>query len=258
MIRAPRAVSGAVLVALASVAGAQTPVSNSGYTVRPVVGMSEAAYRAVALGPMRAGLRNLIMAQEMYWTANHRYTGDVGALAAYAPMTGVQVDIGHATTDGWTARATFPGAPGRSCVIWAGPVPTVDRPATDDERKTFPEAEVSCDGDGYTQQSEWASAAQSYMTYALRSLEHAQEKYRALNGTYAHDGSALDPFVWDRGVTVTILTASPSAWSARATFGTATGRTCVLWRGDLAQADVPHTSLKDKPGVRDEVVCDGL
>jgi hypothetical protein len=207
---------------------------------------------------MRAGLRNLIMAQEMYWAANHKYTSDVGALAGYAPMSGVDVEIGHATADGWTARATAPGAAGRSCVIWAGPVPTVDRPATDDERKTFPEAEVSCDGDGYTQQSEWASAAQSYMTYALRSLEHAQEKYRALNGTYAHDGAALDPFVWDRGVTVTILTSTPSAWSARATFGTATGRTCVLWRGDLAQTDVPHTALKDKPGIRDEVVCDGL
>jgi hypothetical protein len=247
----------ALVFALATVAGAQTPVSNAEYTVRPVVGTSEAVYRA-AMGEMRADLRNLIMAQEMYWAANHRYATDAGALTAYASKPGVQVEIAHATAEGWTAKATLPGTTGRSCVIWAGPVPTIDRPTTDDERKTFPEAEVSCDGDGYTQQSEWASAAQSYMTYALRSLEHAQEKYRALNGTYAHDGGALDPFIWDRGVTVTILTASPSAWSARATFGTATGRTCVLWRGDLAQADVPHTSLKDKPGVRDQVVCDGL
>lgn len=251
----------AVAFAVASVAGAQAPAANSEYTVRPVVGRNEAANAAAfmaAMGDMRADLRNLIMAQEMYWRANHKYSGDVGALTAFSAKPGVAVEISHATADGWTARATLPGVGGRSCVIWAGPVPTVERPATDDEHKTFPEAEVSCDGDGYTQQSEWASAAQSYMTYALRSLEHAQEKYRALNGSYAHDGAALDPFIWDRGVTVTILTASPTAWSARATFGNATGRTCVLWRGDLAQSDVPHTSLKDKPGVRDEVVCDGL
>jgi hypothetical protein len=252
-----RALTGALLVALASVAGAQPSVSDASYTVRPVVGNSDAAYRA-ALGDMRADLRNMIMAQEMYWTANHHYAADPSALTAYSPKPGVRIEIAKASADGWTAKATAQNAAGRSCVIWAGPVPTVDRPATDDERKTFPEAEVSCDGDGYTQQSEWASAAQSYMTYALRSLEHVQEKYRALNGTYASDGASLDPFIWDRGVTVTILTASPTAWSARATFGSATGRTCVIWRGDLAQTEIPHTSLKDKPGVRDEVVCDGL
>jgi hypothetical protein len=252
-----RILSAALVVGLASVAGAQTTVSNANYTVRPAVGNSDAAYRA-ALGDMRADLRNLIMAQEMYWTANHHYATDASALTAYSAKPGVHVEIARASVDGWTAKATAPNAAGRSCVIWAGPVPTVDRPATDDEHKTFPEAEVSCDGDGYTQQSEWASAAQSYMTYALRSLEHVQEKYRALNGTYASDPATLDPFVWDRGVTVAILSSTPTSWSARATFGSATGRTCVIWRGDLPDALVPHTSLKDKPGVRDEVVCDGL
>ena len=261
MIRRPYALGFGLGLALATVAGAQASVSNSDYTVRPVVGTDAKASTALYLarmGDMRADLRNLIMAQEMYWKANHKYAPDVGALPAFTAKPGVAIEIAHATNDSWTARATLPTSTGHSCVIWAGPVPTVERPATDDEHKTFPEAEVSCDGDGYAQQSEWASAAQSYMTYALRSLEHAQEKYRALNGSYAHDGAALDPFIWDRGVTVTILTASPTAWSARATFGNATGRTCVLWRGDLAQSDVPHTSLKDKPGVRDEVVCDGL
>jgi hypothetical protein len=252
-----RALLVALAAAVGSVASAQTTVSNADYTIRPVVGAGDAEYRA-AIGDMRADLRNMIMAQEMYWTVNHHYASDAAALTAYRSRSDVRIEIARATVDGWTAKATSANAAGRSCVIWAGPVPTVDRPATDDERKTFPEAEVSCDGDGYSQQSEWASAAQSYMTYALRSLEHAQEKYRALNGTYATDGAKLDPFIWDRGVTVTILTANPTSWSARATFGSATGRTCVIWRGDLAPTDVPHTSLKDKPGVRDEVVCDGL
>lgn len=251
------------VAAAASVAGAQTTVSNAEYTVRPAVdirpavGNSDALVNA-AMGDMRSDLRNMIMAQEMYWRANHHYASETSALAAYTSRPGVEIQIARANADGWTAKATAANAGGHSCVIWAGPVPTVDRPATDEERKTFPEAEVSCDGDGYTQQSEWASAAQSYMTYALRSLEHVQEKYRALNGTYANDGAKLDPFIWDRGVTVTILTASPTSWAARATFGSATGRTCVIYRGDLAPTDVPHTSLKDKPAVRDEVVCDGL
>src|SRR5271168_4708590 len=145
------------VASVATVAGAQAP-ANSEYTVRPVVATSEAAYMA-AMGEMRADLRNLIMAEELYWGANRKYTGDVGALTAFSAKPGVAIEISHATADGWTARATLPGLNGRSCVIWAGPVPTIERPATDDEHKTFPEAEVSCDGDGYTQQSEWASAA---------------------------------------------------------------------------------------------------
>jgi hypothetical protein len=254
-----RALAGALLAlaATAAVAHAQTAVSDANYTVHPVVGNSDAVY-AAAYGDMRADLRNLIMAQEMYWKANHRYASSTSDLAAYNTRGTDRIEIARVNADGWTAKASAAAAPGRSCVIWAGPVPTADRPATDDEHKTFPEAEVSCDGDGYTQQSEWASAAQSYMTYALRNLARVQEKYRALNGTYASDPAILDPFIWDRGVSVTILTASSTAWSARAVFGSATGRTCVIYRGDMAQTDVPHTALKDKPGVRDEVVCDGL
>lgn len=255
-----RVVAGALALAVATVATvahAQTTVSNANYTVRPSAGNSDAVY-AAAYGDMRADLRNLIMAQEMYWKTNHHYASTTTDLSAYTSRASDHIEIARVSADGWTAKASASAAPGRSCVIWAGPVPTVDRPATEDEHKTFPEAEVSCDGDGYTQQSEWASAAQSYMTYALRNLARAQEKYRALNGSYASDQSTLDPFIWDRGVAVTILTASPTAWSARAVFGSATGRTCVIYRGDLAQPDIPHTALKDKPGVRDEVVCDGL
>ena len=59
---------------------------------------------------------------------------------------------------------------GRSCVIWVGSLDKSDRPSTESERKTFPEAEVACDGDGLSQRAEWAAAAQSYMTYALHKL----------------------------------------------------------------------------------------
>jgi len=220
--------------------------------------VSGAMVAVAMIGTMRSDLRNLIMAQEMYWSANHRYAASPADLAPFQPTPGVDIAIGHASAEGWTARATSAAAGGHSCVIWAGPVPPSERPATDAERKTYPEAEVSCDGDGYRQQGEWAAAAQSYMTYALRSLERSEEKFRALNGAYAQDGDRLEPFIWDRGVSVTILVATPTAWSARATFNGVTGRSCVLWRGDLPASAVPRTALQDHPGVRDEVVCDGL
>jgi|GEM_PF-2204859 len=245
--------------ATSAVPDARTLRSTAGGDVASEPAPTARALAVVAMiGTMRSDLRNLIMAQEMYWSANHRYAASAADLAGFQAAPGVDIAIGHASADGWTARATSAGAAGRSCVIWAGPVAPGERPATDAERKTYPEAEVSCDGDGYRQQLEWAAAAQSYMTYALRSLERSEEKFRALNGAYAQDGDALEPFIWDRGVSVTILTATPTAWSARATFNGVTGRSCVLWRGDLPESAVPRTALQDHPGVRDEVVCDGL
>jgi len=45
----------------------------------------------------------------------------------------VQITILTADDDSWSARATHVNWPGKSCVIWLGPVP--QRPATDVEKK---------------------------------------------------------------------------------------------------------------------------
>lgn len=237
------------------------------YTVRTVANshvadgssaaLADPVYRS-SLGPMRSDLRNLLMAQEMYWAANKTYAGEVGLLSSYHATPGVEIQIVRAHADGWTARAVLPRSGGKSCVIWSGGVGPTERLATEMEHKTYPEAEVSCDGDGLSAHSEWASAERSYMTFALRTLARSQEKYRALNATFAQSGNALDQFVWDPGVTVTILTATATGWSARATYAGVPGKSCVLWRGDVPAAAVPHTDATGAAGDKDQVICDEL
>jgi hypothetical protein len=233
-------------------AAATTPTAHVG-----VATLSDAEYRS-AIGPMRSDLRNLLMAQEMYWSANKTYATDVSALTAFHSSAGAEIQIVRARADGWTARAVLPGSGGRTCVIWTGNVVSGERLVTETERKSFPEAEVSCDGDGLSAHSEWASAEQSYMTFALRTLERSQEKYRALNGSFAPNSNQLDQFVWDQGVSVTILNATADGYAARATFAGVPGKSCVIWRGDLPQTSVPHTDENALSGDRDQVVCDRM
>jgi hypothetical protein len=169
-------------------------------------------------------------------------------------MAGAHVEIVAAKSQGWAAVETMPSGvgEGRSCAIWVGTVAPSDRPATESEHKTFPEAEVACDGDGLRQRAEWAAAAQSYMTYALRKLAKSEEKYLALHGHYTTDAATLEPFLWDPGVSVSIVAATDQGWAARATFALFPGKTCVMWRGELDASGLGRTVD------RDQVACDAM
>jgi hypothetical protein len=229
----PRSI--AFLALCATIAHAQATRQYASHAIAPSgVSASEAAYRS-SMGQMRDDLRNLIAAQDLYLSGN----GDV--------------KIMHAHNDGWAAVETFAvnGAP-RSCTIWVGSVGSMERPGTAVERKTYPEAEVACDGDGIKQRDEWTSAAQSYMTFALRKLVRSEEKFFALNGRYTTNANALEPFLWDHGVTVTIVAATDGGWAAKASYALFPGKTCVLWRGTI------DASALGRQADRDQIVCDAL
>ena len=209
-----------------------------------------------AMYSVRSDLRQLVIAQETFWRARRTYAPDVTFLPMFHPGAGVQVQIQHAHSDGWAARAVYNdglGAP-RSCVIWVGDIAPAERPATDIEHKVYPEAEVSCDGDGFTTRGEWAAAGRTYMTYALRKLAVSESRFFAFHRRFTTDESALDPFVWDRDVSVTISEATATGWVAHATFNSVPGRSCVIWHGSVSAA--PSTAGDHLSGADTQVVCD--
>jgi hypothetical protein len=241
------------LVACAAVAHAQSTHLSTNAVVPKAKSAADAAYLA-SMGQMRSDLRNLITAQEIYETGNKAFANDIQLLPTFHPMMGAHVDIVSSDANGWAAVETMPvgAGVGRSCVIWIGSIDKSDRPSTESEHKTFPEAEVACDGDGLSQRAEWAAAAQSYMAFALRKLAKSEEKYAALNGHYTMDASKLEPFSWDPGVSVAIVAATDGGWAAKASFVLFPGKTCVMWRGELDASGLGRTVD------RDQVACDEM
>jgi hypothetical protein len=92
---------------------------------------------------MKADLRRLVSANEVYHVKNSRYAGDVGSLSSFRPSQGVSVTILNASANGWSAKATDAALPGKSCVIYVGSVPAP--PKTDTDGRSGPEAVAVCD-----------------------------------------------------------------------------------------------------------------
>jgi len=246
-----RSFIGLAILACATTAQAQPTHLTSNAVVPTAKSAADAAYLA-SMGQMRSDLRNLLTAQELYQTGNQKFANDIELLPTFHPMMGAHIDIVASQSNGWAAVETLPvgAGVGRSCVIWVGPIDKSDRPSTESERKTFPEAEVACDGDGLSQRAEWAAAGQSYMTYALHKLAKSEEKYLALNGRYTMDQTKLEPFSWDPGVSIVIVAATEQGWAAKASFALFPGKSCVMWRGELDASGLGRTVD------RDQVACD--
>ena len=70
---------------------------------------------------MKADLRNLVTAQEAYFTANKStYAATIPAMAAvYRPSKGVTVELGAVSNTGWTATATHESTV-KTCTITIG------------------------------------------------------------------------------------------------------------------------------------------
>jgi hypothetical protein len=239
---------------------AQLASSSKPASISPVEDVNAAT---AIMYTVRNTLRDLVMAQETYWRARQSYASDVGALTSFHAATGVTVHIMHAGVDGWAARAAYgngePAVGVRSCVVWVGGIDPAQRPATDIEHKIYPEAETSCDGDGYDAKTEWAAAGQSYMTYALQKLIVNETRFYAFHQRYTALGTQLDPFIWDHDVAVEIVTATSTGWAARATFSPAPGKTCIVRHGTLTAAELPAASAAEfMAATADKVSCDHL
>ena len=70
-------------------------------------------------------LRLLVTQQEVWFSEKARYDREVPRVARLDAvqdtlLNAVQVQVIYATTKGWTAIASHPGAPGKSCVVFVG------------------------------------------------------------------------------------------------------------------------------------------
>lgn len=72
---------------------------------------------------LRSDLRALTIAEENVVHANGRYETRLEQLSIRR-SPGVQLELVHATPDGWSAVATHPSLPGVRCVVFAGDIPS--------------------------------------------------------------------------------------------------------------------------------------
>jgi hypothetical protein len=79
---------------------------------------------------MRVDLRNLVRSQDTWFAQQGAYSKRTEPFALqYLWHRGVKITILTANDDSWSARATHTAWPGKSCVIWLGPV--TQKPETD-------------------------------------------------------------------------------------------------------------------------------
>lgn len=103
-----------------------------------------AAWQATPASILKNMLRNVVAAQDHYRTTHAAYAPSVEALQVQ-PESEVRVQILGVTPNGWRAKATHRARPGRSCVIFVGPV-NGDLPKTDGDGEMAGEERVPlCD-----------------------------------------------------------------------------------------------------------------
>jgi hypothetical protein len=84
---------------------------------------------------MRVDLRNLVRSQDSYLAQQGVYARRTEPFALqYLWHRGVTITILTADRNSWSARAVHVSRPGKSCVIWSGPV--LERPATAVDKRT--------------------------------------------------------------------------------------------------------------------------
>jgi len=79
---------------------------------------------------MKVDLRNLGRAQDAWLGTQGAFSRSVEPFALqYVWHKGVTINILSADKWSWSGRASFAGQPGKTCVVWVGPVPA--KPATE-------------------------------------------------------------------------------------------------------------------------------
>ena len=77
------------------------------------------------LATMKTDLRNLVTAEEGYFSDNQAFTTDQSAIG-YAPSMKVTVTVSNVSANGWQAQATHAvlGASGKKCNVYVGDAAT--------------------------------------------------------------------------------------------------------------------------------------
>ena len=120
----------------ASAAAGQATAPQSAAQAAPALPDTGSALDAVAPTiQMRVDLRNLVRSQDSYFGTQGIYSRRTEPFALqYLWHKGVTITILSANDASWSARATHASRPGKSCVIWLGPV--AQRPVTELQRRS--------------------------------------------------------------------------------------------------------------------------
>ncbi|HEU5042323.1 MAG TPA: hypothetical protein VFT84_15945 [Gemmatimonadales bacterium] len=239
-------------VVAAPPADSTQPMPAAGKRRRPAPAAAPEAATVVeeddAFNLIRRSLRRLVAAEQGFYAENGAYTEDFDRLG-FAPERGAQVRMLWVTREGWAASGTHPAIPGRDCVIFVGRVNAA--PTSLKYVRTAREGVAACDvsppppqrteapAPVVSRAADTASALEAVnpfvqMRVDLRNLARSQDAYHATQGTYA---KRLEPlalqYLFQRGVSVAILSADAYSWSARASHVAAPGRSCVVWFGPV-------------------------
>lgn len=232
---------------------------------------------------IRRGLRRLVVAEETYYAENGVYTEDVARIG-FKPVGDTEVRFLWLSRGGWAASSIHRGMPGKDCVIYVGRehgapttlrdvrsgkegVPVCDAPpprgapapaAPPAATATATAAEPPPPGPALPDTGSALDAVNPsvQMRVDLRNLVRSQDTYFGLQGVYSR---RTEPFalqyLWHRGVTITLLSANGSSWSARATHTARPGKSCVIWLGPVPQR--PSTEAQKRvPEQPATPVCD--
>jgi hypothetical protein len=105
--------------------------------------LAQTAGNAAALATVKSDLRRLVGENEVYHAKNRRYAADLASLPGYKASATVTITMVTVSATGWSGTASSGGAPGKSCTIWVGTVPS--HPTTAALGLSGPEAVPTCD-----------------------------------------------------------------------------------------------------------------
>jgi hypothetical protein len=114
----------------------------------PVAALAQAgnsSWQSTPASILKTSLRNVVAAQDKYRTSHPVYASTLEALQL-SPGADVKVQILGVTPNGFRAKATHKARPGRSCVVFVGPLSGPELPRTDGDGETAGEERVPlCD-----------------------------------------------------------------------------------------------------------------
>jgi hypothetical protein len=104
-----------------------------------------ASWQSTPASVLKNSLRNIVAAQDKYRVSHPIFASTIEVLQVN-PGPDVKIQILGVTPNGWRAKATHRSRPGRSCVVFVGPLTGSELPKTDGDGEMAGEERVPlCD-----------------------------------------------------------------------------------------------------------------
>jgi len=254
------------------------PAAAAPKRTQPALTASELENEAKGFDQIRRSLRRLVAQEETFFAENGVYTTDFERMG-FRPEGGSEVRFIWVKRDGWAASGTHPGIKDKDCVVFVGRATSA--PATKKNGRRSRAGAIVCDAQttppprpaAAPAPPSAASAAPPpasadtgnaldavdpivVMKVDLRNLVRSQDTYFATQGIYARRTDPLPlQYLWHKGVTLKILSASQNSWSARASHIARPGTSCVIWYGPVQAR--PETEVRKRVPDKSAIpVCD--